>query len=88
MEARAELLQFAPPDAVPVFDGVFLLRPQLNDVGDLRILLEVDFQETLGCHSRMSILSIRAQGAMLPHGLLLRPFPMGLGPAVVSPRVR
>jgi hypothetical protein len=25
MEARAELLLLAPPDAVPVFDGVFLL---------------------------------------------------------------
>ena len=37
------------PDAVPVFDGVFLLRPQLNDAWDLRIFLEVDFQETLGC---------------------------------------
>jgi uridine kinase len=35
-------------DAVPVFDGVFLLRPKLNGAWDLRILLEVDFQETLG----------------------------------------
>ena len=39
----------APPDAVPVFDGVFLLGPQLNDSWDLQILLQVDFQETLGC---------------------------------------
>jgi hypothetical protein len=29
---------------------------------------------------------IRAQGAMLPHALL-RPLPMGLVPAVVSPRM-
>jgi hypothetical protein len=35
MEARAELLLLAPPDAVPVFDGVFLLRPQVNDAWDL-----------------------------------------------------
>ena len=46
---RAEPLLLAPPDAVPVLDGVFLLRPQLNDAWDLRIFLEVDFQETLGC---------------------------------------
>jgi hypothetical protein len=36
-------------DAVPVFDGVFLLRPQLNGAWDLRVFLEVDLQETLGC---------------------------------------
>jgi hypothetical protein len=79
MEARAELLLLPPPDAVPVFDGVFLLRPQLNDAWDLRIFLEEDFQETLGgptLDSRTSILTLRAQGAMLPHAFL-RPFPMG-----------
>jgi hypothetical protein len=32
----APLLLLAPPDAVLVFDGVFLLRPQLNDACDLR----------------------------------------------------
>jgi hypothetical protein len=36
-------------DAVPVFDGVFLLRPQLNGAWDLGVFLEVDLQETLGC---------------------------------------
>ena len=88
MEARAELLLLAPPDAVPVFDGVFLLRPELNDAWDLRTFLEVDFQETLGCptlDSWTSIRGLRAQGAMLPHGLFLRPLPLGLVPAVVSP---
>jgi hypothetical protein len=88
MEARAELLLLAPPDAVPVFDGVFLLRPQLNDAWDSWIFLEVDFQETLGCptlDSRTSILGLRAQGAMLPHGPLLRPFPMGLVPPWCPP---
>jgi hypothetical protein len=77
--------------AVLVFDGVFLLRPQLNDAWDLRIFLEVDFQETLGCptlDSTTSILGLRAQGVMLPQGLLRpSPFPMGLVPAVVSPRM-
>jgi hypothetical protein len=42
-------LLLASPDVVLVFDGVFLLRPQLNDAWDLRIFLKVDFQETLGC---------------------------------------
>jgi hypothetical protein len=36
MEARAELSLLAPPDAVPVFDGVCLLRPELNDAWDPR----------------------------------------------------
>jgi uridine kinase len=48
-KVREEPLLRAPPDAVPAFDGVFVLRPQLNDAWDLRIFLEVDFQETLGC---------------------------------------
>jgi hypothetical protein len=72
-KARAEPLLLAPPDAVPVLDGVFLLRPQLNDAWGLRIFLEVDFQETLGCptlDSRTSMLGLRAKGAMLPHGPL------------------
>jgi hypothetical protein len=34
---------------VPVFDDLFLLRPQLNGAWDLRVFLEVDLQETLGC---------------------------------------
>ena len=92
MEARAELSLLAPPDAVPVFDGVFLLRPELNDAWDLRTFLEVDFQETLGCPMLdywTSIRGLRAQGAMLPHGLshglFLRPLPLGLVPAVVFP---
>jgi hypothetical protein len=69
-QARAEPLLLVPPDAVPVFDGVLLLRPQLNDAWDLRIFLEGDFQETLGCpklDSRTWILGLQAQGAMLPH---------------------
>jgi uridine kinase len=46
-QPRTEPLRLAPPDAVLVFDGVFLLRPQLNGSWDLRIFLEVSFQETL-----------------------------------------
>jgi uridine kinase len=46
-QPRAAPLLLAPPDAVLVFDGVFLLRPELNDAWDLRVFLEVGLQETL-----------------------------------------
>jgi uridine kinase len=46
-QPRAAPLLLALPHAVLVFDGVFLLRPQLNDAWDLRVFLEVGFQETL-----------------------------------------
>ncbi len=39
----APLPQVAPPDAVLLFDGVFLLRPELDDCWDWRIFLQVDF---------------------------------------------
>jgi uridine kinase len=34
----------APVDAILLFDGVFLLRPQLRDYWDYSIFLEVDFE--------------------------------------------
>jgi uridine kinase len=37
----------AHADAVLVFDGVFLLRPELNDRWDLRILVSTTFEEAL-----------------------------------------
>ena len=37
-------LHDAHPDAVLLFDGVFLLGPELNDQWDYRIFVEVDFQ--------------------------------------------
>jgi uridine kinase len=37
----------APGDAVLLFDGVFLLRPELNEYWDFRIFLHVPFTETL-----------------------------------------
>jgi uridine kinase len=37
----------APSDGVLLVDGVFLLRPELNDLWDLRILVEVDADEAL-----------------------------------------
>jgi uridine kinase len=37
----------APADAVLLFDGVFLLRPELIDRWDLRIFVSASFEETL-----------------------------------------
>lgn len=37
----------APKDAVLLFDGVFLLRPELNAYWEFRIFVEVDFDEAL-----------------------------------------
>ncbi len=37
----------APADSVLVFDGVFLLRPELIDRWDLRILVSTAFQQTV-----------------------------------------
>jgi uridine kinase len=37
----------APADAVLLFDGVFLLRPELVDRWDLRIFLSVPFEQTV-----------------------------------------
>lgn len=38
----------APADAVLLFDGVFLLRPELVDRWDLRIFVSVPFEQTVG----------------------------------------
>ncbi len=40
-------LMHAPADAVLLFDGVFLLRPELNDHWDARIFLSIDFDVSL-----------------------------------------
>ena len=40
-------LTTAPADAVLLFDGVFLLRPELIDDWDLRIFVSAAFEETL-----------------------------------------
>ena len=37
----------AAPDAVLLFDGVFLMRPELNDQWDLRLLVSTSFEVTL-----------------------------------------
>ncbi|AGZ40123.1 putative phosphoribulokinase/uridine kinase [Actinoplanes friuliensis DSM 7358] len=37
----------APAGAVLIFDGVFLMRPELNDRWDLRILVSTAFETTL-----------------------------------------
>jgi uridine kinase len=45
--ARSEPVTTAPADAVLVFDGVFLLRPELTDRWDLRIFVSVPFEKTV-----------------------------------------
>jgi len=43
---RSEAL-IAPENAILLFDGVFLLRPELNDGWDFRIFVDVDFETCL-----------------------------------------
>ena len=45
--ALSEPVTTAPADAVLVFDGVFLLRPELVDQWDLRIFVSVAFERTV-----------------------------------------
>jgi uridine kinase len=37
----------AAPDSILLLDGVFLLRPELDDCWDFRVFVDVDFAETL-----------------------------------------
>jgi uridine kinase len=46
--ALSQPVTTAPADAVLLFDGVFLLRPELIDRWDLRIFVSAAFEETLG----------------------------------------
>ena len=39
--------ELAPEDAILLFDGVFLLRPEINDQWDYRIFVEVPFAVTV-----------------------------------------
>lgn len=39
--------QAAPPDAIVLADGVFLFRPELDDLWDVRIFVEIDAAESL-----------------------------------------
>ncbi len=41
------IMQKAEPDAVLLFDGVFLLRPELNASWDFRIFLQISFKTSL-----------------------------------------
>jgi uridine kinase len=45
--ALSQPITTAPADAVLLFDGVFLLRPELIDRWDLRIFVSAAFEETL-----------------------------------------
>jgi uridine kinase len=39
--------EFAVPDSILLFDGVFLLRPELRDFWDFSVFVEVDFETIL-----------------------------------------
>jgi uridine kinase len=41
---HSQLLQ-APADAILIFDGVFLLRPELADAWDFRVFVSIDVDE-------------------------------------------
>ena len=43
----AEPPRLAPPDAVVLVDGVFLCRPELDDLWDVRLFVEIDADESL-----------------------------------------
>jgi uridine kinase len=45
--ALASPIMTVPADAVLVFDGVFLLRPELSDRWDLRIFVSTAFEQTI-----------------------------------------
>jgi len=42
-----EPLQVAPPDAVILVDGVYLYRPELDDLWDVRVFVEIDAEDSL-----------------------------------------
>lgn len=43
----SEPLAVAPPDAVVLVDGVYLYRPELDDLWDVRIFVEIDADDSL-----------------------------------------
>jgi uridine kinase len=45
--AVSEPISVAPVDAVLIFEGVFLMRPELIDRWDLRIFVSARFEETV-----------------------------------------
>ncbi|MCD4752549.1 MAG: hypothetical protein K8R40_05720 [Anaerolineaceae bacterium] len=46
-QALEEVWQVAPSDAILLFDGIFLQRPELFDYWDLRIFLQIDFETSV-----------------------------------------
>ena len=46
-QTMGEAWQLAPTDAVLLFDGIFLQRPELDDYWDLRIFLQIDFETSV-----------------------------------------
>jgi uridine kinase len=42
-----EVERIAPDDAILIFDGVFLLRPELNDCWDFRVFVDIDAEQSV-----------------------------------------
>ncbi len=59
-----ERLQMAEPDAILLFDGIFLMRPELNDLWDFRIFLEIGFDISLERAVRRNAESIASEEAL------------------------
>ena len=59
-----ERLQTAEPDAILLLDGVFLMRPELNDLWDFRIFLEIGFEVSLERAVRRNAEGIASEEAL------------------------
>ena len=66
LETKEEV---APLDAVLLFDGVFLLRPELEDVWDYRIFINVDFEVALQRAIRRDLTHLGSVEAVRAHYL-------------------
>ncbi len=66
--------EVAPVNAVLLFDGVFLLRPELEDIWDYRIFVNVDFEVALQRAIRRDLPRLGSSEAVRAH-YLQRYFP-------------
>jgi len=57
-------LQMAKPNAILLFDGIFLMRPELNDLWDFRIFLEIGFDISLERAVRRNAEGIHSEEAL------------------------
>ena len=58
----AQPAETAPVDAVLLFDGVFLMRPELNSSWDVRVLVSTSFEESLSRARLRDVISLGSVG--------------------------